>query len=225
MHQDIEKLLFAAKEKGSITEKQREIIINKAQQLDEDIAVLEFMLEDIPVRKGVNEKLKKKKCPNCGAIVGEMELKCPECGYTFQNESEATMGIRDIIKETERKFQLATNDDLKISIISSFSVPYTSNALIQAYEYAYGRYVQTQTSNNINYASAWLGKCKELYNLIRSQSTIDEVTQRWIDNHKDILEENIEKKKKKNNTINMIGSIIILIVMFSAIVLYTWLDK
>ena len=51
MHQDIEKLLNAAKEKGSMTERQREIILNKAQQLGEDMAEVEFMLEDIFVNK------------------------------------------------------------------------------------------------------------------------------------------------------------------------------
>ena len=141
-----------------------------------------------------------------------MELKCPECGYTFQSESEATLYIRDIIKETERKFQNAPNDELKLSIIASFSVPYTSNALIQAYEYAYGRYVQTQTVNT-TYASAWLGKSKELYNLIRSQPTIDDSTQRWIDNHKDIITESIEKKVIKQETIAMIGACIMMIAL------------
>ena len=51
MHQDIEKLINAAKAKGSITERQREIILNKAQQLGEDISEVEFILEDIAVNK------------------------------------------------------------------------------------------------------------------------------------------------------------------------------
>ena len=49
MHQDIEKLLNAAKEKGFLTEKQREIILNKARQLGEDMAEVEFFLEDIKI--------------------------------------------------------------------------------------------------------------------------------------------------------------------------------
>ena len=229
MHQDIEKLLNAAKEKGSITEKQREIILNKAQQLGEDMTEVEFMLEDIPIRKSVNEKLKKKKCPNCGALVADMELKCTECGYTFQNESEANRSVRDIINETERKIKEAQNSDRKqifneikkakgnreddellnmeidfkvddiihervLSAISSFSVPYTSNALIQAFEYTYGQYEQHKIDN---FGSAWLGKSKELYNLIRSQPTLDDATQRWIENHKDILNESQWKNTSK----------------------------
>ena len=239
MHQDIEKLLNAAKEKGFLTEKQREIILSKAQQLGEDMTEVEFMLEDIPIKKGVNEKLKTKKCPNCGALVADMDLKCPECGHTFQNESEANRSVRDIINETEKKIKDVRNSDRKLifsdlkkgrekddevwdfeiddvinnrikTIISSFSVPYTSNALIQAFEYAYGQYDQP----------AWLGKSKELYNLIRSQPTLDEATQRWIENHKEILDESQWKYTSKS----MFMAIAILLVMALMIFAISKLD-
>lgn len=85
MHQDIEKLLNAAKEKGSITEKQRDIILSKAEKLGEDISEVEFVLEDIPLKSGTSEKQHMKQCPNCGNKVAENTWKCPDCGYEFQN--------------------------------------------------------------------------------------------------------------------------------------------
>ena len=78
MHQDIEKLLSTAKEKGSITEKQREIILSKAQQLEEDMAEVEFLLEDIPLKKNETTRVKTKRCPHCGAVMSDMEQVCPE---------------------------------------------------------------------------------------------------------------------------------------------------
>ncbi len=215
MHQDIEKLLNAAKEKGSVTEKQREIILSKAQQLGEDMAELEFVLEDIPIKKGENDKLKSKRCPQCGAIVDDMALKCPDCGYAFKDESDANLAVRKIIEETERKIEEARNSDRDIirdklmkgrekddevwdyeiddevekrvrAAVAAFKVPYTQNALIQAYEYAYGQFEQNKLTDTM-IAPAWLGKSKELYGLIRSQPNKDVETKAWLEAHAEVL--------------------------------------
>lgn len=49
MHAEIEKLLHLAKEKGGITEHQRQLIVSKAKQLGEDMVDVEFFLENIPI--------------------------------------------------------------------------------------------------------------------------------------------------------------------------------
>ena len=194
MHQDIERLLNAAKEKGSITSKQREIIISKAKKLGEDIAEVEFVLEDIPLKKGENDVTKSKRCPQCGAIVDDMALKCPDCGYAFKDESDSNKAVRQIIEETERRIEEARNVDrgkIKEALrkgrekdddvwdyeiddaveekvraaIAAFKVPYTQNALIQAYEYAYGQFEQSKMTDTTT-ASAWLGKSKEFQIII-----------------------------------------------------------
>ena len=222
MHQDIEKLLNAAKEKGSITEKQREIILNKAQQLGEDMAEVEFVLEDIPLKKGENDKTKSKRCPQCGAIVDDMALKCPECGYAFKDESDANFAVRKIIEETEKKIEAARNSDRgKIretlrkgrekdddvwdyeiddevekkvrAAIAAFKVPYTQNALIQAYEYAYGQFEQSKLTDTMT-SSAWLGKSKELYGLLRSQPNHDNETKAWLEAHSEVLKASVFPK-------------------------------
>jgi uncharacterized C2H2 Zn-finger protein len=215
MHQDIEKLLSTAKEKGSITEKQREIILNKAQQLGEDMAEVEFMLEDITLRREELKKTKFKRCPNCGATVDDLALKCPECGHVFSDESEANRDVNKIIAEFEKKFQTiqntdrqkvlkqlnssrskddpAENIDVDLEIekrmntaIREFKVPYTQNALIQGFEYAYGQY-ESWKGDDFGFAGVWLGKAKELYRLILSQPNKDAETKVWLDNHKKVL--------------------------------------
>ena len=245
MHQDIEKLLNAAKEKGFITEKQREIILSKAKQLGEDMTEVEFMLEDIPLKKATNEKTKSKRCPNCGAIVDDLAVKCPECGFAFSDESEANSNARDIIKKVTEEinkvgeskqdiinelisiYGSCNQDDLDAEInrriaeiIGSFSVPYTSNALIQGYEFVYGRYVASKhfslESRHGLVTNAWLGKAKELYLLLQSVPNQDATIKAWLTAHQNIL----EQKSQNTDTIPLI----ILAVFFAIVFLVYLLD-
>ncbi len=152
MHQDIEKLLNAAKEKGSITEKQRDIILNKAQQLGEDIAEVEFVLEDILIKNNeiqtppsvqMSEKTKSnkmgdvKKCPVCGAIIQGFQAKCPECGYMFENISanNSMKRLLELLQEVDNTTEDNGLLDDKIfskkkSIIQNFPVPNTKTDII-----------------------------------------------------------------------------------------------
>ena len=47
MHKDVERLIALAKERGFLTLSQREQILNKAQELGDDIIEVEFFLEDL----------------------------------------------------------------------------------------------------------------------------------------------------------------------------------
>lgn len=69
MHPDIEKLISIAKENGDLTEKQREIILRKAEKIGEDVDEVELRLDLL----GSSFKPKtttnfKSRCPHCGAI-------------------------------------------------------------------------------------------------------------------------------------------------------------
>ena len=39
-----------------------------------------------------------KKCPNCGALISSLSLKCLECGYVFSIESESSEVAREAIE-------------------------------------------------------------------------------------------------------------------------------
>ena len=47
MHPEIEKLIAIAKDSGNLTEKQREILLRKTEELGENVDEVEFVLEDI----------------------------------------------------------------------------------------------------------------------------------------------------------------------------------
>ena len=242
MHQDIEKLLNAAKEKGSITEKQREIILNKAQQLGEDMAEVEFVLEDIPLlKKETDKRAKTKKCPQCGAAVSDLAIKCPDCGCVLHDESDATRRARDIIQEHSAKMNAINKVNIRkemndkgvkpmnkidsffnvgmvdsdiekrtLETIASFSVPFTANAMIQGYEYAYARYLSVKDNvGDEEIANASLGKAKEMYGLIKSVQNPDEETLLWIKGHSSIMKEGSTLGRTASNVLGC-GALILL---------------
>ena len=51
MHNDLERLIALAKERGSLTLGQRDMILNKAQELGDDIIEVEFFLEGLTIEE------------------------------------------------------------------------------------------------------------------------------------------------------------------------------
>lgn len=102
MHPDVQKLIDLAKSYGSITSRQREIIINKAHEMNDDMVEVEFVLDDIPLsdfpgeRTPTNSMPKQTivdttvdgeniKCPYCGGVILAVAKKCKHChAYLLQ---------------------------------------------------------------------------------------------------------------------------------------------
>lgn len=177
MHQDIEKLLDIAKEKGSITEKQREIILNKAQQLGEDVSEVEFILEDIPLKKDMVEKTKR--CPHCGNMMAGNELKCPDCGYEFQN-IEANKSIKELFallneidgnnSQSEMISSLTGGDIKRLrkkkTIIENFPIPNTKENLVEFITSLQPKAIDTSDKLALSYYKKYeecINKAKTLY--------------------------------------------------------------
>lgn len=151
MHQEVEKLLNAAKGKGFMTEKQRDLILSKAEQLDEDMTEIEFFLEDIPIKQqeslstvdntkplsSSNKQGSVRKCPVCGAIVQSYMVACPECKYVFENVS-ANSSMEKLLALLQEVDNTTTDSGLlddnvfrkKKSIIQNFPIPNTKTDII-----------------------------------------------------------------------------------------------
>lgn len=124
MHPDIQRLIDIARESGELTEKQKGIILRKAEKLGEDLDEVEILLETFfPTL--VNKDTNRKKCPNCGAIITDVVMRCPECGYVFQKVT--------VTDSSEALFRLLNNtnsDKQKKQIIESFPIPNSKQDLL-----------------------------------------------------------------------------------------------
>ena len=111
MHQEVIKLIEMALADGQVTEKEREIILRKAEKIGLDIDEVEMYLEgkisDNSNKPTITYKSNREsvliKCPECGAILKSFTTNCLECGHEFRNSKSSNLinELRDDFKEIE----------------------------------------------------------------------------------------------------------------------------
>ena len=118
MNLEIENLMNMALADGEVTEKERGIILRKAEVLGEDKDEVEMILDGkIALQKkelGYSQFSKEninnkegdiKKCSSCGAPVYSFTIKCADCGHEFQNieSANSVMELVNKLDEAETK--------------------------------------------------------------------------------------------------------------------------
>lgn len=124
---NLEKLIDAALADGVLTEKEKQVLFKKAQQMGIDLDEFEMVLDARLVKLKKQEAKENKqyelemakakqapksapssnkygdvrKCPSCGAIVEAYTAVCPQCGYAFSNV-EAVSSWGRLAKELDK---------------------------------------------------------------------------------------------------------------------------
>jgi hypothetical protein len=120
MHPEIENLINMALADGEVTEKERGIILRKAESLGIDKDEVEMILDGrIALMKKEhaasiaqhqipksNKEGDLKKCPACGAFVPSFSTKCSDCGHEFRNIDSSNS-----IKEFFIRLQLIVEEE------------------------------------------------------------------------------------------------------------------
>ena len=115
MSPEIENLMNMALADGEVTEKERGIILRKAEALGEDKDEVEMildgkialMIKETITTNNIQESSKSlkegdlKKCPSCGAPVKSFISKCIDCGHEFRG-IEATSSINKLHLELQK---------------------------------------------------------------------------------------------------------------------------
>jgi hypothetical protein len=133
MHPEIENLINLALADGEVSEKERAIILRKAESLGIDKDEIEVILEG-----KISEKTKKnqnvsskhgviKKCPHCGAPAKSFTDKCESCGEDFRFDTLNNL--------TSNLSGVEENDARQISLIN---IPLNKEELIQFATYSFG---------------------------------------------------------------------------------------
>lgn len=92
---ELEQLIQYAIKDGTLTDKERTVLMRKAQESGMDLDEFEMILEgkllelkanNAPAPKASNNKYGEvRKCPACGAMISAFNARCGECGFEFNN--------------------------------------------------------------------------------------------------------------------------------------------
>jgi hypothetical protein len=117
MNPEIENLINMALADGEVTEKERGIILRKADSFGLDVDEIEMILDgrialmkkdntasmpsiEIPIAKP-NKQGELIKCPSCGATVNSFQTRCTDCGHEFRN-TKAVNSIQKLYDEFQK---------------------------------------------------------------------------------------------------------------------------
>lgn len=176
-NEELENLIEAALADGELTEKEKQVLLKKAQSLGIDLDEFEMVLNarlmklkktsnpasTVPHKNKMGDV---KKCPACGAMVQSYQGICPECGYYFENVSTNST-VQKLSEELEKKGMFKTysddSDDLEeedfdkmASIIKRFPIPNAKADIIELI-----MLIQTQLTalKDQEYASSFRNAC------------------------------------------------------------------
>ena len=157
MHPEIEKLIDLALADGQITEKERNVILKKAAELDVDADEVEMVLDgklhQLQASKNKINTLAKegsiKKCPHCGASVKAFSEKCEACGEEFRYNT---------LNSLAGKLQSNMNT---LNEISNTPIPINKEAIIEFLTFSIGN-VQNK-GLNLEVRWAWHAKMEEAF--------------------------------------------------------------
>ena len=168
MHPEIEKLIDLALADGQVTEKEKAIILRKAEALGEDKDEVEMTLDGKLHQLHITEKKQNgnskhgviKKCPHCGAPAKSFNDKCDACGEDFRFNT--LNNLTDNL----------THDDLSnAKKISRQNIPINKEELIEFATYSFGN-----AKNNalvLPERNAWYSKFKEAQNKLKLSYQIE----------------------------------------------------
>ena len=122
MHPKVDKLIEMALSDGKINEKEREIILRKAESLAEDVDEVEMYiegkisnLENTVVSENIDNKTIN--CPSCGSPTNSFEARCLHCSHEFKNIKASSISIK--IQEELQKIHLEVEDQYRDDLIKT----------------------------------------------------------------------------------------------------------
>lgn len=147
MHPEIEKLIDLAIADGQITEKERNVILKKANELGVDADELEMVLDGRLHQIEANTPKHKEKvgnvriCPACGGILMPMAVECSSCGHQF-TKHEISVSL-SLLKE---KLSMTKNEIERFNVLKNFSPNKDRESIIDSLHYLLGLVISENLS-------------------------------------------------------------------------------
>ena len=113
MHKDIETLINMALQDGSISAKEKQIILEKANYLE----LSEADILEINEAINKNSLSKKSNCPNCGADISFDTIHCPYCEFVLADKNAISLIDKHILVIENNILELSKTRSSKFWII------------------------------------------------------------------------------------------------------------
>lgn len=142
---ELEQLIQYALEDGVLTDKERSVLMRKAQEAGVDLDEFEMILDAKlhETKKNIaattpkassNKHGEVHKCPACGAMVSAFSTKCSECGFEFNN-IEANKSANNLFEklqaiEMEKAHELAMHEENKNKQLQALSERHNSGGTL-----------------------------------------------------------------------------------------------
>lgn len=170
MHPEIENLINMALADGEVTEKERGIILRKAEKLGLDPDEVEMVLEGKLHQLEASKPKQKEKvgniktCPACGASIKSLDLLCEDCGHEFTNaNANTTIKNLELKIETERAKYIKKNSEAEGGddwagqkfneeelprILKNYPIPNTKEDLFEALSFMSSKVISSTDTEN-----------------------------------------------------------------------------
>lgn len=215
MHPEIENLINMALADGEVTEKERGIILRKAEKLGLDPDEVEMVLEGKLHQLEASKPKQKEKvgniktCPACGASIKSLDLLCEDCGHEFTNaNANTTIKNLELKIETERAKYIKKNSEAEGGddwagqkfneeelprILKNYPIPNTKEDLFEALSFMSSKVISSTDTENEE-INAYHAKALEI---ITKLHFIPNIEPSILDRVKEI-EMKMKKRKAKN---------------------------
>ena len=142
---ELEQLINYALEDGVLTDKERSVLLRKAQAAGADMDEFEMILDaklhevqktaaTVAPKSNSNKHGEVRKCPACGAMVSAFSTRCSECGFEFNNveanKSANTLFEKLQALEMEKAHELAQHEESKNKQLLALSERHNSGGTL-----------------------------------------------------------------------------------------------
>ena len=142
---ELEQLIKYALEDGVLTDKERSVLMRKAQEAGADLDEFEMILDAklheaqkaaaaAAPKPNSNKHGEVRKCPACGAMVSAFSTRCSECGFEFNNveanKSANTLFEKLQALEMEKAHELAQHEESKNKQLLALSERHNSGGTL-----------------------------------------------------------------------------------------------
>ena len=142
----------------------------------------------------------RRRCPNCGEVISDYTLVCPQCGYALDSESATSNEVQARIDEFHARLMDVNRNEIlrkngkKLALIHGFSVPMTKEALVLGFSYAKTQFLSAADSGQPT-AEAWRTKLLQFHDLLEAQPSLDDRTMKLIEDNEYLFSYKLPEKK------------------------------